>query len=357
MKHSKYNYADFSNQPIYVGLDVHKKSWTVSIYTKEFEHKTFNQKPDPKELINYLHKNFPNAIFYSAYEAGYCGFWIHDALKQGGIKCTVVNPADVPTTDKEKRMKRDDSDSRKIAKSLRNESLEGIYVPDRKALEERQLLRIRRQTVKQQTRLKNQIKSLLCFYGIEIEESQSWSKKFINSLEKVTMEYDSGTVSLKHYLKEFKHQQEVIKGLNNDIKRLSQSESYKEKVDLLTSVPGVGRLTEMILLTELVDIKRFKSCDHLASFVGLVPGEHSSGEKEVKTGITHRGNSYLRSILIESSWVAVRKDPALTMKYQELKKRMVGQKAIVNIARKLLNRIRYVLLNNEKYELAVVSTK
>ncbi len=112
----------------------------------------------------------------------------------------------------------------------------------------------------------------------------------------------------------------------------------------------------MILLLELVDINRFKSLDKLASFVGIVPNEDSSGDDDDvnMTEITPRSHHYLRSILIECAWVAVRKDPALTMCYNELTKRMSGQKAIIRIARKLLNRIRYVLKNNQPYVTAVI---
>jgi len=94
----------------------------------------------------------------------------------------------------------------------------------------------------------------------------------------------------------------------------------------------------------------------LASFIGLVPGEHSSADDDDinNTNITPRSHLYLRSILIECAWVAVRKDPALTMCYNELTKRMSGQKAIIRIAKKLLNRIRYVLKNNNPYVTAVL---
>ena len=111
----------------------------------------------------------------------------------------------------------------------------------------------------------------------------------------------------------------------------------------------------MILLTELVDINRFRSLDHLASYVGLIPGEDSSGEQERTTGISRRRNVHLRTLLIECSWVAVRKDPALLMSLVNLTKRMPKNRAIVRIARKLLNRIRYVLKHEELYESCVVA--
>ena len=92
---------DFSGQEIYVGVDVGKKNWKVCILTKELAHKTFSQPPDPKVLVRYLRSHFPGARYLCAYEAGYFGFWIYYALKQMGVECIVVHPADVPTMDKE----------------------------------------------------------------------------------------------------------------------------------------------------------------------------------------------------------------------------------------------------------------
>lgn len=350
---------DFSDQDIYIGLDNHKKNWTVSIFTKDFEHKTFSQNPEPDILVNYLHRNFPRANYHSVYEAGYCGFWIHEALKAHGINNIVSNPADVPTKDKERKRKNNRVDSRKLARSLRSGDLEGIYVPKRKALEDRSLMRARRNAVKQQTRYKNQIKGFLSFFGIKIPEQFKegrWAGAFIHWIENITMESPTGKTSLLFYLGELKHYRNKIAELNREIRNLATHEIYQERVELLKTIPGIGTLTAMILLLELVEIARFKNLDKLASFIGLVPGEHSSGDEDDinNTNITPRSHHYLRSILIECAWVAVRKDPALTMCYNELTKRMSGQKAIIRIAKKLLNRIRYVLKNHQPYVTAVV---
>lgn len=350
---------DFSGQDIYIGLDVHKKNWTVSIFTQNFEHKTFSQNPEPDILVNYLHRNFPGAIYHSVYEAGYCGFWIHDALKAHGINNIVTHPADVPTKDKERKRKNNRVDSRKLTRSLRNGDLGAIYVPKRIALEERSLMRSRRNAVKDQTRYKNRIKGLLSFFGIKIPEQFNegrWSGAFIQWIETITMESPAGKTSLLFYLGELKHYRTQVAYLNREIRNLAAHKLYKEKVQLLKTICGIGSLTAMILLLELVEINRFKNLDKLASFVGLVPGEHSSGDDDNinNTNITSRSHHYLRSILIEAAWVAVRKDPALTMCYNELTKRMKGKKAIIRIAKKLLNRIRYVLKNNQPYVTAVL---
>jgi len=354
---NKSNKLDFTGQPIYVGLDVHKKSWSVSILSQQCEHKTFTQPPEVDKLVYYLRRNFPGAQYHSVYEAGFSGFWIHDQLRERGIDCIVVNPADVPTKDKERTKKRDPVDCRKLARSLRNGEIEGIYVPCRSKLEDRTLIRTRQSMVRKQTRCKNQIKAILFFYGVVIPEEREmghWSRRFIQWIEQIRMERASGDIALKAHLEELNHLRQLIASLNRAILRLARTEEYRPAVNLLKSVPGISTLTAMILLSELGEVTRFPSLDELSCYVGLIPDTQESGEKENVGGMTQRRHSQLRWLLIEASWVAVRKDPALLMAFQEYCKRMRKTKAIVKIARKVLNRIRYVLKNQAEYVPCVI---
>ena len=348
----------FAGQEIYVGLDTGKKSWKVTILTKDFEHKTFSQPPKPEVLVSYLRKHFPGARYLCVYEAGYFGFWIHDALREHGVECILTHPADVPTKDKERSNRNDTVDARKLARSLRNGELSALYVPTGKSLEARTLVRTRMGMVKKQTRCKNQIKALLSFYGYVIPDemvSSHWSRRFIEWLGGLSFEAESGKQSLHALLEELKHLRQSIAQLTRQIRALGRQEPYRTQVELLDSVPGIALLSAMTLLTEIVDINRFKNLDHLASYVGLVPGENSSGELERNTGISRRRNPFLRVMLVECSWVAVRKDPALLMAFNKLSERMPKNRAIIRIARKLLGRIRYVLKHQEYYETSVVA--
>ena len=137
----KHTILDWLGQHVFVGLDVHKNSWMVAIVTEQMDFKTFTQPPSAKHLVSYLHRNFPHATYHCVYEAGYCGYWIHDQLRAYGIDCIVINPADVPTSDKEKKHKTNKVDARKLARSLRNGDLQALYVPSRAALEDRTLVR------------------------------------------------------------------------------------------------------------------------------------------------------------------------------------------------------------------------
>lgn len=348
---------DFTGQSIYVGLDISIKSWKVSILTEHFEHKTITQPPYPETLSRYLKRNFPGACYYCVYEAGYFGFWIYDRLKSHGINCIVVNPADIPTTHKEKRRKNDKVDARKLAHNLRSNEIHSIYIPSKKAREDRSLVRMRPYTIKKQTRCKNQIKSFIRFYGIEIPDefvSHHWSNRFIKWLLSHQLTCESGTLTLKNLIDQLLFIRNQVKVITKQIRDLAKEPPYKQHIENLVSIPGVSTVSAMIILTELIDISRFKTLDHLACYSGIVPDENSSGEDEKIIGVTHRKNNFIRSVLIQASWVAVRKDPALIMKFNELSKRMKKQKAIIAISRKLLNRIRFVLKNQCVYVPCIV---
>lgn len=351
------NKLDFTGQHIYVGLDVHKKSWNVSIHSAHLEHKTYSQPPDPQVLGNYLRRNFPGAQYHCVYEAGFCGFWIYDRLKEQGLDCLVVNPADVPTNDKERVTKSDRVDCRKLARCLRDGQIHGIYIPSRIKIEDRNLLRIHQNLVKKQTRCKNQIKSFLHFYGKAIPDDvvcSHWSRRYIQELENIPMEGPTGIISLQTLLAELIHLRGLISKITREIIALSRTEDYRESVKCLKSIPGISTLGAMTLLTELVDIERFACFNRLASYVGFIPDVHGSGEKERQTGLTNRRNPTLRVLLIEAAWVAVRKDPAMMMAFNRLCIRMKKTRAIVPIAKKLLRRVRFVLKNRTAYQLAVV---
>ena len=348
---------DFTGQPIFIGLDVHKKSWKVSIYTRHGEYKNFTQSPSVAALLHYLRHHFPGALYYAVYEAGFCGFWIHEQLVQVGIHCIVVNPADVPTGNKERRRKGDRVDCRKLARGLRGKELEPIYVPARVKLEDRSLIRTRLSMGRKQTRCKNQIKGMLLFYGIEIPEEKEmghWSRRFVQWIEGIRLERASGDTALQIHVKELIHLRTMIAELNRAILALSRAPEYLPKVRLLKTIPGISTLTAMIILTELGEIVRFRSIDQVCSYVGLIPDIRGSGDKEQVTGITPRRHSHLRWLLIEASWVAVRKDPALMSVFGQYCKRMLKSRAIIKVAKKLLNRVRYVLKNEAEYVPCVI---
>ena len=355
---NKSNKLNFSGQNVFIGLDTHLKNWRVTILVETTFFKTFSQDPSPKNLSDYLKNNFPGANYFSAYEASFSGFSAHRELNKLGIKNIVVNPADIPTTDKERKQKDDARDSRKIAEQLAASKLVSIYVPDIETEGDRAMLRFRKTLTKEIARNKNRVKSSLYFHGITIPEQFSktkyWSKRFTNWLRDVELSSDSARITLTEIIDIVEYLRKKQYHILKTIKELSKTKKYKNNTELMLSIPGIGFITAMSFLTEIENISRFKNLDKFCSFVGLVPMTNSSGEREAVGNITVRQNKILRALIVESSWIAIRNDPALMLAYQKLVKRMESTEAIIRIAKKMLNRIRHVLKNQEFYEYAVV---
>jgi len=350
---SQTNKIDFTGQHFFIGLDVHKKNWAVTVRQRDLDLCTFSMNPNPEELSHYLRNRYTGGIYHSVYEAGFCGFWIHRRLLELQIENIVVHAADVPTTRKEKNQKRDPIDSRKLARELANGSLHGIWVPDTFHEELRSLSRLREKMTRHQTRLKNRIKGHLHFNGIPIPdraELHPWSGDFIRWLQSLTFHHEPAREYLLTTLSELIDLKRRIAGTLRSLRRYSQKAEIKQVVhDLLMSIPGIGFVIAITFYTEIVDPKRFARLDELASFVGLIPCVVSSSDKEINLGLSQRHNKFLRYLLIEAAWVAVRKDPVMTMAFNLLCKRMSRQEAIVRIAKKLLNRMRCVWGNQEPY--------
>jgi transposase len=355
---SEFTKVRFDGQDAYIGIDVARRSWKVCIFVGQAFHKRFSAPPDPQALVQHLQKNFPGAIYHSVYEAGYFGFWIHRALSKLGVDSKVINPADVPTTDKERQIKTDRVDAAKLARYLANGSLCAIYIPDRVAEEDRSLVRMRASFVKKQTRTKCQIKAMLRYFGEQLPEDMTdryWSRAYIGWLESRMFEHATGRVAFQTLVQELLQLRGTIADLTKRIRALSTTDRYRKRVELLLTVPGIRLVSAMTFLTEIVTLERFKDRDRLLSYVGLVPGEHSTGDTEEDTGLIHRRNAALRYILIECAWIAQREDPVLLKAFAEYSSRMPKSMAIVHIARKLVTRMRYVLKHEEPYVTGVLS--
>lgn len=321
---------------IYVGIDVHKKSWSVSIMSDYLELKSFSQPPDPEVLVSYLHKHFPDAHYQSAYESGFSGFWAHRKLVALGIENIVVNPSDVPTTDKEKKQKRDAIDCRKIARSLRNKELRGIHIPDEVLDQDKALVRSRQKLLADVKRCKTRIKSQFHYWGVKIPEemdSPYWSKAFRQWIRELVFENESASICLEVQLETLASIEAQKKRVEKQLVYLSETR-YKELCGWLRSIPGIGLLGAMTLITEIKDIHRFSNLDKLHSFVGLVPNVNSSSERETIGGITQRHNHYLRPILVQCAWRAAKEDPGLFRDYNRLCRKMRASKTIIRIAKK-----------------------
>lgn len=340
------------NNALYVGIDVHKKQWSVCIRTDEFEHRTFTQPPSTEVLHNYLQRNFPDYSVTCAYEAGCFGYWISEHLQSYGYQCLILNPADIPGTDKENKRKTDHVDCRKIAREISKRQIEGIYQPDTIQQSFRNLFRQRNQLMKQLRKIKCQIRSLLTFSGIILGEEIDngiWSRKFKEALQNLSISGNNKLAlnSLLRRLHFFYDEFLVIEKQLRAYARAHHSDEYKR----LLSIPGIGPVTSIAILSELGDLSRFKKIDNLSSYVGLVPNIYQSGDTMRVNGVSSRCHSLLRSYFIESAWTAVRRDPELIQYYKKFIGKKTPNKIIIKVARKLLGRTYYCMKYKTDYKL------
>jgi len=349
--------TNFTGQTIYAGMDIHKSSWNLGIHLNDQFVKNVHQKPDPAIMASYLKQHYPGAVYKAAYEAGKFGFWIQRQLTKLGIECLVLNPADIPKSQKDTLQKTDPRDARNIGLRLQSGVLKSIHIPDVQQEADRVLFRHRKRIWKDLTRCKNRIKGLLAFSGIDIPDqydNASWSHNFIKWLKALDCVQTSRRRALDYMIAQMEFLRKELLAISNEIRKMMRERRYNKNYYLLRSIPGIGPLTAASILVEIGDVKRFETFYHLNSFVGLLPMEHSSGQSENKMSLTVRKHRQLRSDLVESAWTAKRTDPAMTLYFQEQLKRKDSKIVIIKIARKLLNRIRYVLVNQKFYEYGIV---
>ncbi|MGC9342650.1 MAG: IS110 family transposase [Bacteroidales bacterium] len=358
---TKVNKKSFNGQSFFIGIDCHKKSWKVTILSDHYEHKTMSQNPDPQVLTSYLTRHFPGAQYQAVYEAGFNGFKSCRELNSLGVDCVLIHPADVPTSQKEKLQKTDKADSRKLARMLRGKEFEPIDIPDPQLEADRALVRQRFRLMKDVSRIKNRVKSLLFQFGIDIPErftsaqTRYWSKVYINWLKELDIGLDSFKYTLENYIRIGEMLRKELLMVNRQVRRLAESERYNTNYRLLLSMPGVGLITAITFLVQIGDIRRFERLDDLCNYVGLVPRMYGTGDKMQTGKMTKRGRKELKIMLIEAAWDAIRLDPAMMLKFNELTKRMNKNKAIIRIARKMLSRMRYILKHQKEYELGVLA--
>lgn len=350
----KYNRIMPEGETVFVGIDLHRLSWHITVICGEEVIFSGAHPPEPEKLLSFLKRYRPNRI-EAVYEAGYFGFSLYELLKASGIQCTVTPPTLLPM-EYGNHVKTDRRDSRKLAYLLSKKMLKAVWVPDPELCAHRQALRRRQQLMGDRVRVQQRIKSELCFFGLSIANPRGpWTESFYNRLKEIVFENSYMKLSFLSLLNEYEYLNQLIEQQTQLLKDLAVSELYFERVRLLRTVPGIGLLSAMYLLLELGDITRFARAEQLAAYVGLTPSQYSSGENVRMGRITRCGKSELRAILTEVAWTAIKKDPELLKVYENLKFRRGAKKAVVAVARRLLLRCRRVLLDGTPYRLPVAA--
>ena len=337
---------DYTSKTVYIGIDVHKKTYAVTAICENEIVKRDTLAAYPERLVNYLKKYFKGAQVHSAYEAGFSGFGLHRLLIENGIKNIVVHAASIKVSARD-RVKTDKRDSLKIATELSHAQLKSIKVPDLRRENFRALTRTRDSFAEDKKRIGNKLKSFLMYHGLmgpkDIAKiSQYWIKQIKELEVDETLKY-----CIETYADEWLHLNERLKTID---KKISEQAQQDQDIDhVYRSVPGIGALSARILANELEDMKHFSNEKGLFSYTGLTPTEHSSGEHRRLGNISRQGKSLLRKILVQAAWVAIRHDKHLEQVYQRIRAQSGAKKAIVAIARRMIGCIRSCFMNNQDW--------
>jgi transposase len=338
-----------SGKKVSIGIDVHKDSWHVTARTDGEE--VFNGRiPASYHSLMKLLERFKDCQIRVAYEAGPCGFSLHDKLMEDGIDTIVVPPSLIPIESGNK-VKTDKRDSRKLARLLESDMLKKVFVLTDEERMHRELVRTRRQLVDHRGSVARQIKSKLLFYGISspFPSRYGWGRPYRQWLRGIAWQSSYLKESFEVLIDLYEYLTKEIKQITKSIIELSRTDKYAQRMRLIQSIPGVGILTGMEILVEVQNFTRFKTSEEIAAYIGLTPSEYSTGPYVRQGRITRCGNKRVRVALIESSWILVGRDPLIRAKYLKLKSSKGAKRAIVAIARKLIIRIRVMLLQNAPY--------
>lgn len=337
---------NYAGKKVYLGIDVHKKHYSVTAICEGQVVKKDKLPAQPEGLVCYYKKYFPGAEIESAYEAGFCGFYLHRYLENHGAKNHVIHAAGMEIAIGDK-VKTDKRDSLKLGIQLSVGRLEGIFVPPKEREDFRTITRLRDSFLKQRIRFGCQLKSLLFLQGmIPYDHTQKVSAKWIKSILTEEMSPDVG-YTVNQLASLWLHMTAKIKEIDEQLMNQAQKDERLERV--YQSVPGVGALTARILANELGDMSQFSNERKLFSYVGLTPSEYSSGEHVRQGHISRQGKSILRRVLVQSAWVAIRYDYSLLQVYERIAQKGGGKKAIVAVARRLIGHIRSCFRTGQLY--------
>lgn len=341
---------------VFSGLDVDKRSISVTFTDHQGFLKSLRMPYSVEHLLNHVRKHFAGKKVAFAYEAGPTGYGLYDGIMAQDYPCLIAAPSMIPKAPGQ-RVKTNRLDSRALSESLRGGQLKSIHVPSGVYRDLRHLTQLRDVLVSEMVGMKQRIKSLLLMEGIEFPPAPAgsqWSFLVKDKLRKLPC---SSTVRFKldQLLDSLEFNEKQVLKTTREIRRFFHNDPELSRcIKYLMTIPGIGWIVASQLLARIGDWRELNNIRQLAGFLGLVPTEHSTGERTDRGSITHTGDGRLRSKLIQASWSAIRQDGELREFYRTVchkhPREITSRVAIVAVARKLSVRISVVLMKQRPYE-------
>ncbi len=289
----------------FVGLDVSKKTISVGVAPG-----------DPRQAVHYFGTiaHSPSALgklcktlsregsgLHFCYEAGPFGYFLYRRLRSWGHECDVVAPSLIPKRPGD-RVKTDRRDALSLASLLRAGQLSAVWVPDASHEAVRALVRLRRLAAGDVARAKQQILS----FGLMQERvwigGSHWTKTHRRWLLEQKFDHGALVLTFSELLARLERAEAMLARVRLELKECIAGWALYPLVEALQALRGFEWENATMVVAEIGDFRRFPTAGHLMAYVGLVPSEHSSGERRKRGEITKAGNGMVRRVLVEAAW-------------------------------------------------------
>lgn len=353
MKYEQRSAEIFKDETVHIGVDVHSKSYVLRpLLGGKVLGRSVRMPAEPAVLLNWAERNYPGAELVFAYEAGFSGLSLSRYIQQAGHQCHVLHAADIPGGDKDRVYKNDKRDSRKIAYALVSPYTTYNYQISQAHEVLRQNVRGAIRLNRDLSRLQHRIRHYVYYLGLEMPQTpkgqDSWSKASRQDLSEQAR--SGGHLMLEMWIKQLEYSMEVKKSMWKAIDQMMKDSVLGKVYQLIQTAKGIGPTLAAVVVSEIVDMNRFRSANHLRSYAGLIPRENSSGDNIRKDRISRRGNPLLRWALIQLAWRMIDNDTEMALRFAKWKNSCSHEhKAIVKVANLILGRIRAMWLKQQPY--------
>lgn len=235
------------------------------------------------------------------YEAGPTGYGLQRSLAQRGYRCQVIAPSLIPKRAGD-RVKTDRRDSLRLAELARAGELRAVWIPDPADEAIRDLSRAREDAVNARTVMRQQLKAFLLRHDVRYPQKTSWSRTFYRWLGTLSFDASGAQTAFTEYWQAVTSADERVARLTSALAGSIEGWRFESVVLALMALRGIDQVSAIGLGAEIGDINRFTHPRQLMAYLGLVPSEHSSGERTARGSITKTGNAHARRLLTEAAW-------------------------------------------------------
>lgn len=332
-----------------IGIDLHRKSITLCVMSPErqvLSSKTFPCQV-PGEILQYVRRWAP---FQAVIEATASYEWLYQLLEPQASRIVLAHPGKLRIIAESTR-KSDRLDAKILAEFLVLDMIPPAYRPSAREREHRRLVRHR---VYLQARIKSfrcRIRSLLADYNIQRKDL--FTVGGLAELQKVKLSW-ADRIVLDQLLEDWNYHCRLVERLDASLAQFAEKAppAEREARQVLDSIPGVGPVTIEVVVSELGNIRRFRSQKRVCAYAGLTPGQRESAGKRQELGITKAGSPLLRWVLVEAAWRLVRMTARWRRVFEALARRRGKKRAIVAVARRLLCVMAAMLQSGKAYQMA-----